>query len=278
MRTLLHADVCDWVPSDSRCKSRNYTAAEACSVIESKNISVIHFVGDSLMRHTYKAFLDVLSSGQFQSSAPKTTPREFRELCVGNDQFYWKDCRRVPTSFSEMYDNTTLCDGKQSTFDARCSVFAGPEEAVHFHKVFKRLVGKPGAYVILGVGLHLFCDADLVIGEYLGPAVYYMEERYMQAGTNTGQARWPRIIFVPPDFPGLLKPPIHRKHQKKASVLSYTRKMEIYCEKHGITVLNFQQLIENVHSYDGTHYALAVNLMKVRILLNYFESLDSLFV
>lgn len=122
--------------------------------------------------------------------------------------------------------------------------------------------------MVLGVGVHMNSNARSVIDVCLGPALQVRGDFYRN--TNVSEdSQWPRIFFVLPLLTGPLKPPEHLISQNDAATAKFAEGMRVYCRQHHIPVIDFRNLTKLVHSFDGTHYGLGVNLMKNQVLLNY---------
>lgn len=102
------------------------------------------------------------------------------------------------------------------------------------------------------------------------PAVRLITEYYRMR--PTAAKRWPQIMYSLPMRSSLLKPTDFVRFQPEVGLLLFETQMRIYCRQRNIEVLDFQNLGENVYSYDGVHYDLTVNDMKNQVLLNYFAS------
>ena len=73
MRKPIHAEYATWRPDDPACAPRNWTSEEICRLLHN---STIHFIGDSLVRHVFTAFLLAVrgnfESGAFRANIPKS--------------------------------------------------------------------------------------------------------------------------------------------------------------------------------------------------------------
>lgn len=80
---------------------------------------------------------------------------------------------------------------------------------------------------------------------------------------------WPKVIWLTPHAPGLLKTPYH-VYLQPDKVQLFNKHVSVLMKNQGIPILNFFHLTKGVMSYDGTHYSKGVNDVKVNIFLNYF--------
>ncbi|KAL8616008.1 hypothetical protein ACOMHN_014970 [Nucella lapillus] len=65
MRTPIQAEYATWRTEDTSCQPRNWTMSDACRLLKN---STLHFIGESLTRHLYTAFLLVVR-GNVQTGA-----------------------------------------------------------------------------------------------------------------------------------------------------------------------------------------------------------------
>ena len=85
-------------------------------------------------------------------------------------------------------------------------------------------------------------------------------------GTNS----WPRIVWVTPHVPGLLKSTAY-PGQSRDKALTYAAQMMSYLKGklHNVDSVAFT---DGMVSYDGTHYGKAINDLKARILLTLIDT------
>ena len=67
MRRPLHAEYSTWQPTDAACRPRDMRTDEMCQFLGQANLT---FIGDSLVRHLYTAFV-LLMTGDDQAGAFK---------------------------------------------------------------------------------------------------------------------------------------------------------------------------------------------------------------
>ena len=67
MRRPLHAEYSTWQPTDAACRPRDMRTDEMCQFLGQANLT---FIGDSLVRHLYTAFL-LMMTGDDQAGAFK---------------------------------------------------------------------------------------------------------------------------------------------------------------------------------------------------------------
>lgn len=80
------------------------------------------------------------------------------------------------------------------------------------------------------------------------------------------KATWPKVIWMTPHAPRILKTPFH-VHVQPENIQLFNQRVRVLMEKNSIPTLNF--FTEGVTSYDRTHYSKGVNGVKANIFLNY---------
>lgn len=270
MRLYHHAETSRWVTSDRRCSWTNYTGSSACDLIQSSPFRDIYFVGDSFMRNMFLTFLMLLSDDPVRGAWSRNMTSNAKEICISGQMYFWKECRQILTEIQQVYNKRSLCGGRERKFNITMKPFYNMKFKEDFHQLVKSLLGKEGSLIIVGVGFHMQCLHNITVNEYLGPAVRTIDKYYRHKFPS---ARWPQLYFVVPMPVGLLKSAIHFTLQNDNKIERFTFEMRRYCAANRIPLFDFRNLGKFVHSFDGTHYGLGVNLMKNQVLLNYIASL-----
>ncbi len=117
--------------------------------------------------------------------------------------------------------------------------------------------------LILGLGIHENYNSGKTTRTFLAPLLKFMLQT---------QQIWPRVLWTGPHAPGLLKTP-RIPQQNYQHVLKYNQVVNQYLDSWGIPVFDTFNLTNGVMSFDGAHYGLGLNNVKVQILLNYIQEL-----
>nr|XP_039261007.1 uncharacterized protein LOC120337315 [Styela clava] len=275
-RKIYHAEISEWIPFDSSCRRRNYTAAQACEVVN--RFSQIYFVGDSFVRKMARGFVLTLRSDPTYGFLLARYDENFTKLCVGADQLYWTECRIDGGEIlKNLLDKTPFC-GSQTPL-VTLNNWYNHASANGFLNLVKSLTGKVGSILLVGQGGHDGCKSEVTIEKFLSPVIQHLDDFYKDYNNTTVKPskvfkkihRWPHIIFMYPDSNGILKPKAYHAANGNIVCKKFSREMKVYCDAHNIPVLDFSGLTSSVHSYDGAHHGLGVNIMKVQILLNYLD-------
>lgn len=232
------------------------------------------------MRNMFRTFLMLVTGDPVRGAWATSMSTEIRQKCSEMQQFFWKECRQNVVDMSKLVVINSLCAGRG---EAKFRAVMEPYYSIKFRNDFlnltARLIGKPGSVIILSIGFHMQCSFHIAISQYLGPAVNEIEKFYggppeSMEEENWTPSRWPHIIFALPLTIGLLKPTQFLKLQNEMRCGVFSAQMKEYGAKHGITMLDFRPLTSMVHSFDGTHHGINVNLMKNQIMLNFIASLN----
>ena len=235
-----------------------------------------------------RAFVLLLTSN---SSLSLKETSEKKSMCTKIGQFYYTECNLKNGSLSEqIIGNPAFCgNGNLKVFHLHAGVTTGKyirqseamlelrnitfEQTRKFVRIIKTLAGKKRSLILLSAGVILRCNASDAISR-IEPGINYLKDFYgvnslkeVQNGTI-----WPQIIYLSPDMPGITKQTKYVETQGREICNKFAENMKKYCDKIGIPVLDFRKVTTGIHSYDGTHYGIGVNMMKVNILLNYLDA------
>jgi len=221
----------------------------------------------------FLAFLLTMSGDLERGSWSKNMSPIQKELCVGETLFFHEECRTIITNINDALHPEKFCDGAPRPVNASFFFYPDNERAGMFAQLIKSLLGKKGSFVLLGVGYWDGCNANKTITSYIDPGIRIISDFYESQSLSSERVRWPQVVFVLPMLQGLLKSPEHFFLQDNPKIHQFSDKMLKFGKENSVPVFDFRHLAKEVHSFDGTHYGLGVNLMKVQILLNYLELL-----
>ncbi|KAK7497220.1 hypothetical protein BaRGS_00011514 [Batillaria attramentaria] len=71
LRQVIHAELSTWVPVEAACRMRSLAVEEICRTLDT---ATIYFIGDSLARHTYTAFLLAVRGNELTGAMLNSTP------------------------------------------------------------------------------------------------------------------------------------------------------------------------------------------------------------
>ncbi|KAK7497207.1 hypothetical protein BaRGS_00011501 [Batillaria attramentaria] len=71
LRQVIQAELSTWVPVEPACRVRSLSVEEICRILDT---ATIYFIGDSLTRHTYTAFLLAVRGNELTGAMLNNTP------------------------------------------------------------------------------------------------------------------------------------------------------------------------------------------------------------
>jgi len=273
MRRFLHAEASEWKTRDPACQWKYFRGKEACDVIESSEFSHLQFVGDSYIRNMFITFLMLLSDDTERGAWGVNMNYDQMELCRKDGHLFHKECRYIVRNSQELRYPEKMCGGNKPNFTVSARITCSDKGGPDFVNTTRDLAGKRGKLILVGLGIHMRLDADFVISQILEPGLQARDKFYLSSKTPVAH-RWPRIIFIMPMPPGLLKPTRYLPHQNNEKLSRFTDKLSSFCLKKHIPFFDFRPLAAYVHSFDGSHYGIGVNMMKNQVFLNYLSSLE----
>ncbi|XP_071118352.1 uncharacterized protein [Haliotis cracherodii] len=251
VRQQIHAEYSTWIPSDPRCQPREYSPRQICQLL---NGGTIRFLGDSLVRHIYTGLLMTVRGNFKDGGVRPTESREWNSKCSGMNMFEEKNCRRQLDAQPK-----NICTGRVTLSWKKHELSRQWTELIN--DVTESLADRRTLFVV-GIGIHEDYNSNKVKLEYLKPTL----DRLRKNGTL-----WPKVLFVDMSAPGIMK---RSDTQSKPRVLQFNRDMEKFLKVYKVPVLKTFNMTDGVRSFDGTHYALGVNVVKANILLNYIQELS----
>jgi len=215
-----------------------------------------------LIRHVHTAMLLHLTNDYETGAIPQNASEEVRQKCSGVLQITKKECsvEQMSQSVKEL-KNHTLCTGF-ATRKFQIDLVQDYHNTLipEVNEKFKSLLNRKNAWIIGGVGLHYQLNFDILRREYLEKIVAILQK------SNNG---WPKVLWIENHaYSGYIRQVSGPAMQ---SIKNFNNLIENYLNKHNIKMLRTFELTKNVRSYDGRHHGLALNLLKVNLILNYLD-------
>ncbi|XP_050409892.1 uncharacterized protein LOC130010307 [Patella vulgata] len=249
-RQSLHAEYADWLPSDKGCHLRKYNNRTACQLLAGRTIL---FSGDSLMRHMYTSLLLLLRNNTFDGAMKKNVTKDIHDKCTGMFMFTEKICR-LQLDIAPR----DLCGGQ---FELIFTEYYHTGLSRKFVDKVKELMARKKVLIIAGIGFHSGFNHRVIMDQYVAPALKVIQKHN---GTQ--------FLFAPPHCPGLLKNSWNG--QSKEIIEQYVVRMKKELKPHNVPIFDTCNLTSGMESFDGTHFGLGINMLKVQLLLNYIQELQ----
>ncbi|CAH1801215.1 unnamed protein product [Owenia fusiformis] len=259
LRTRLHVEKYVWQPSSKNCPITYYDTTSACNMFAKRKVEHITLVGDSLVRHFYTALLIIISGNlEFGCMKPNTNP-EKKKNCGYFAQFEDKTCQHL-IEHSRKICNSTVTLSLRSD-----SSLQTLKNSVNFIRE------KEGQVILFSNGLHNNLNlpkTKLAVHKYLEALGSKIFKRNKM---DTSNRTIPRMVFMSPHLPGLMKSPRYWNNQGTKSVTTYTTEMRKFLSKYNIPTFNTHAFTNHSFSFDGTHFGYGVNHQLAQTLLNYIS-------
>ncbi|XP_067654296.1 uncharacterized protein [Haliotis asinina] len=252
LRHLVHAEYSTWQPKDSRCMVKNFTAEEACRLLEG---ATVVFVGDSLARHLYTLLLTVVAGNGHDGAIDSSATKDIYTRCSGWKILSEKIC------LNWIKRNVSLCNNS-----VRLQFYEYYRSSYwqEFLDLGISLYDKRKSLLVTGIGLHDNCDVTKVFDKFLRPLL----QNRMDNGTG-----WPKVVWSA----------VHSRSEIVSNVdieeeLRKTRTFNLLMrdrmERYGVTVFDTFNMTNGVATPDGTHYGFGLNLMKAQMFLNLVQEME----
>lgn len=259
---IVAAELNEFVPS-SGCKFQNFTSKQACQLL-SKRVSSLSLIGDSLARHFHNALLILFTDDKETGSLIKDIDKSDKESCSGEMQFVDGGkaiCHGKTAQNILQLPSGKFCQGQHKFLYSFHEFYNLAQAGLALNEVRANL-HKKNSVVAIGVGYHLGLNADKVLNGYLKPILQLKEQE---------RSHWPLIVWLTTHAHGSLKPVQYLPAQSNDAISRFNKDMRAFLEPLGIPVFDTFNLTLGVHSYDGTHYGVGVNMIKAQLFLNFLD-------
>lgn len=202
----------------------------------------------------------LLSGNLYSGAMPAKATQAERELCYADHQIAIKKCNlEIVAHKIEELEPNSICGGNINFHIDLVENYKKYLQDADMHQI-RSYLGRKDSYVVLAVGLHYRLDFDKVIEVYVKKVLDVIE--YEGNG-------WPKVVWMGihavPDF--LLMNPLF----DNPGISGFNTKMHKYLKSRNIDVIDTFDMSKDLFSYDGLHYGVGMNFLKVQILLNYLE-------
>ena len=175
-----------------------------------------------------------------------------RGACRGIYMFTEKLCRHW------LDRDTYICNGKTKvTFFEYVYIKQAPD----IHRTVRDLANVTRSLVFIGTGIHDNFRAAETEEKILRPMLEQL-----------ANLTYPRVLWAATHAPGLLKTP-RIPEQSYESVQRYNAEIARFLRARHVPVFDTFNMTDGVMSFDGAHYGLGVNKVKVEVLWAYLLEL-----
>ena len=200
----------------------------------------------------------MLTNNFNEGSFPKGISREDKEFCRGEHQITTKKCNMdiAIKALSQLENSSSICNGRRNIY---VDIIGDYDQQLtdEVDKKFDSLLSKENSWLICSVGFHYQLDFDEMKEQYLDK---------LWEKLQTSENKWPKLIWVGlHGVDGFLRL-IQMPHKTKLK--DFNSKVTDYWTKRNVTIIDTYPLSEGIKSYDGRHYGLALNHLKMHIILD----------
>ncbi|KAK7480088.1 hypothetical protein BaRGS_00028648 [Batillaria attramentaria] len=247
LRQVIHAEHATWRPDDPSCQMQQMSVKEMCQLLGGVRL---YFIGDSLVRQLYTAFLLALRGNEMTGALRDDTPKNVTAACTGLYMFTEKLCKHWVNT------TATVCDGRVWL---KLFSYNQVRHAKSIRGAVVQMNNSGRGIVLMGFGIHERLNFTAVQTRILAPLM------------KIPQLDVRRLVWLAIHCPGLMKAP-HRG-QGPDDVLSFNRNLTQFWSAYNVAIFDSFNMTDGVTSFDGTHYGLGVNRAKVQVLMHYFRTL-----
>ncbi|PVD36283.1 hypothetical protein C0Q70_03261 [Pomacea canaliculata] len=252
-RRPIDAEYATWRPSDPTCQVRHLSQNETCELLDG---ATLYFLGDSFVRHVFTAFLLAARNNETHGAMGPRTPPELQTSCAGLYMFTEKVCRLHVDS------DTTVCNKRvkvKLVYDYKVE-----SAAAAVHTAIINLTNVSRSIAFMAFGIHDQFEVEKVRQKLLLPLLHKM---------NSSSSSNPKLVWLAYHAPGLLTSTLDYPWQKPERILQYNQVMGEFLREWHVPIFEAFNLTDGIASFDGAHYGLGINRVKVQILLNYILEL-----
>jgi len=258
-RVIIYTELYDW-KNKLNCNQQKVVKKESCDFL-SQTFSSVTFIGDSLVRHVFSSLLIQLTNDTKAGALkPHLHPHE-KVFCADENQFVDSSCH---SKLSVDWKDVKLHPGYCNSSGSLPKIDFIQAYSTHFKQLamdrVEEVLLEERPLVLLGIGIHDNFDYEKVIEQYLQPIVQLRNKR--MAFTN------PVFVWLNTHSAGPLKPIPYQNTQGNHKIVRFNTFLREYCRRNSVLVFDSFNITRGVHSFDGTHYGRAMNLLKVELLLH----------
>lgn len=254
----LNAELSQW-QSDLQCPLYEPTSYGSCSFLATKFTSVT-FIGDSLVRHVFSAFLMLLTGDLKYGALKHRLKQTNREYCKGENQFVDSSCHvKLATKWFDIKENPSYCNHTEDKVKISfVQAYSTRHKNLAIDTIEKALKEKR-PLIFVGIGIHDNFNSTKVIKDFLKPILGI---RFPYKTSN------PIFVWLNTHAAGPLKPIEFQETQGNKKIIKFNKILKQYCSINSLLIFDAFNITKGLHSFDGTHYGSVLNLFKVTLLLD----------
>ncbi|XP_046331008.1 uncharacterized protein LOC124114476 isoform X2 [Haliotis rufescens] len=247
MRQQIHTEYATWKPRDDRCPVKTLAASSSCELLSG---SELYFMGDSYLRQMYTMIVMHLTNNYEDSTIRPNESSRKRKMYKGLFQFL---------NYG-LTTNKRVCEGRTLLKHIEVNL---PSHAGTVLPLINSLRSRNRSIILLGQGIHGGYNKEDAWEHLLKPIAKIY---------NQTKQEWPKFVWVSPHAHGLLKIP-RTYDQSDEKLRLYNEYINNRLRELNVEVFDTFPFTNGVMAYDGAHYGIGVNMLKIQIVYNYIEEL-----
>ena len=200
----------------------------------------------------------MLTNGFNEGSFRKALTKEDRKFCRGEHQITSRKCswNIIKKKLSQSNNSSSICNG-YGNIDVDFLVDYKQKFADEFIKKIDSLSSKENSWLICSVGLHFYLDFDKL-------KVIYLDRLWEKL--QRSEKKWPKLIWVGIHALDVFLKLSLTPHKRKLK--AFNSKVTDYWTERNVTIIDTYPFSEGIKSFDGAHYGLGLNQLKMHIIVD----------
>ena len=236
----------------------NYTMEFTCKFLQD-TFSEITFIGDSLVRHLFSAFLIHLTNDTQYGALKHTLSRDELHECQDEKQFFERKCRTLlELSWKDIRKNPKYCPGisrpVELNFKSSSNAGSVTEVLKNINLTIHKHHSKTPLFIV-GIGIHDQFKFETIWYRYVLPIIKLIH-------SSLDPLKKPKFIWLSSHANYFF---LNRQSSSRAFELN--QKMRENLKLYNIPIMDNFRLTHNIFSFDGTHFGRALNGMKCKLLI-----------
>ncbi|XP_057295215.1 uncharacterized protein LOC130623721 [Hydractinia symbiolongicarpus] len=253
---IIMPELMEW--KETYCPLEDYTSLSTCDFL-SKRYSSITFIGDSLVRHFFEAFMIHVTDDAAYGALNYNLSSDVLSPCRDEMQFSETGCRlKLALEWKDIVNHPRYCRHAKNKIKA--SFFA-----THLFKqlpavleMFEERLAEERPLFLMYVGIHEGFWADRGWKLFLKPLIEQLK---------LNKTKKPSFLWLGGHTNGPLKLAAYARPQSSRKAFDYNVILSEKLAKYGISVFDYFPMTKDVYSFDGTHFGSKLNRMKVKMLM-----------
>jgi len=257
-KTIIYPELYEWKTTVEEFNLPMPTTQDTCEFLQQQFTSVT-FIGDSLTRHLFEAFLIHLTDDPVNGAMKTSLSTNVLKECQGDYQFAEAECRsKLALDWKNIRANKKYCAALPNKIKSSYGGMFSTGQAKGALNLVKGKLTEKRPLILFGLGGHDSFNSQLLIQKYLDPV--------LKECKNQNKSK-PVFVWLNIVAHGHLKFMSFLARQGNDRIIRFNQDLRNYCKENSILVFESFEMTKGVHSFDGTHYGQALNMQRLKKLL-----------